>query len=66
MVQYHLYSDKAASVLLYIFCVHALLFEPNQILFYVTAMVLAICQAEEIAMTLTHKKMQKNRATILD
>lgn len=66
MIRYHLYSDKAAAILLYLFCIHALLFGPNQLLFYITAIAIAICLTEEIAMTLTHKKMQKNKTTILD
>jgi len=64
MVDYHLYSDKAAAVFLYVFIVHALLLEPNQIFLYITAIVLGLALFEEILVTITHDKMQKNKHSI--
>ena len=65
MIGYHLYSLKAAALMLYVFPAHALLWSPNLVLFYITASVIAIGLLEGIVMTLTHKKMEAEKVSIL-
>ena len=64
MPDYHLYSGKLAAPIGYVFLIHASLFEPNAIFFYITALVLGICILEEILMTIKHKKMEPNKVSI--
>lgn len=65
MVDYHLYSGKAAAIALYFFTVYALFLEPNKILFYASVVIIAVALSEETLLTLLNKEMQTKRTSIL-
>jgi len=64
MVDYHLYTNKAANVFLYVFFLHALLFGIHILFFYLTILIIAVGLLEEIAMTLTHDKVESNKKSV--
>ncbi len=63
LVAYHMYTGKASAVFLYAFFVHALLFSPSVIFFYITAASIALGLLEEILVTLVHKKFVQNKVS---
>jgi len=64
MIDYHLYTNKAANVFLYVFFLHALLFGVHIIFFYLTLLIIAVGLLEEIAMTLTNGKVESNKKSV--
>jgi CDP-diacylglycerol--glycerol-3-phosphate 3-phosphatidyltransferase len=64
MVAYHLLSSKITAVIVYVFVIHALLFTPNTLLFYISAAISSLSYIEEIAMTVKHKKLQENKLSV--
>jgi len=64
MIEYHLYTGKTAAVMLYAFSIHATFFQPNQLLFYLASIVIIIAMLEEMIVTLTHKRMIKDKLSI--
>ena len=61
---YHMYSGKASFVLISVFAVHAVFFEPNDVLFYLAAIVLTITFIEGSLVSLTNKTFNQNRKSI--
>ena len=64
MIDYHLYTTKAANVFIYVFLLHALLFGIHTLFFYLTLLVIAVGLLEEIAMTLTHGKVESHKKSV--
>lgn len=66
MIDYHLYLNKFAAILFYLFLIHALIFDPNIILFYLTLFIAGLACTEEILITLINKKMQPDKLSIFN
>lgn len=64
MIAYHTYLNKAATVLFFVFIAHALFFQPNNTLFFITAVNIFLATLEEIAITLSSKRMETDRLSI--
>jgi phosphatidylglycerophosphate synthase len=60
IVSYHLYSNKIANLVLYLFVLEAVLVGPSRVFFAVTVFILAIALIEEMAVTLTRKHPPTN------
>ena len=56
----HLYSGKAAAVLIFAFVVHAMLITPSDIFFYVMSAVIIISLVEEELFLFTRDKLEVN------
>ncbi|MBI4451550.1 CDP-alcohol phosphatidyltransferase family protein [Candidatus Woesearchaeota archaeon] len=66
MVDYHLYSNKLAAVFVNVFVVHATLFSPSPVLFYVTAVIAVLSIAEEILITLTNRSKATHKYSLFE
>lgn len=64
MVHYHLWSSKIAAIMLALFFVYILLFEPHPWLVHATFIVFGLELLEEILVTLNSKKMSPNKKSL--